>query len=276
MVWLGVLVVSVWMCYKYLILLSNHGGSVSFSLILWVSVCFCLEPLWHIPASTSRGPGGGGGQRRPTRQDVPGKDSPNRNSKVRLVTSRSHFFSPCLPECLWMFLSCPLQGETQYSSHSSSNTLSSNASSGHSDERWFDGGPAGERVPGGCLGDPTEPDPDHLNKGGSNDSGIDASTHYNNTRLVNMPNSHKPLQCFGTYGGGQELSVGRSSGSSGEGRRRESSPIIPAAANQNKGYRTRTFPPPGSSAEKMDAFKPRWDADSDVMHLLWHFSNMIP
>ncbi|KAK1900280.1 Signal-induced proliferation-associated 1-like protein 3 [Dissostichus eleginoides] len=57
--------------------------------------------------------------------------------------------------------------------------------------------------------------------------------------------------------GGQELSVGRSSGSSGEGRRRESSPIIPAAANQNKGYRTRTFPPPGSSAEKMDAFKPR-------------------
>ncbi|XP_029301459.1 signal-induced proliferation-associated 1-like protein 3 isoform X1 [Cottoperca gobio] len=184
------------------------------------------EPLWHLPASSSRGPGGGGGQRRLTRQDVPGKDSPNRHSK----------------------------GETPYSSHSSSNTLSSNASSGHSDERWFDGGAGGERGAGGCLGDPADPDPDHLNKGGSNDSGIDASTHYNNTRYVNMPNNHKPIHCFGTYGGVQELSVGRSSG---EVRRRESSPVTPAAANQNKGYRTRTFPPPGSSADKMDAFKPR-------------------
>lgn len=67
---------------------------------------------------------------------------------------------------------------------------------------------------------------------------------------------HKPMHCFATYGGIQELSVGRSSGER-EARRRESSPIIPATANQNKGYRTRTFPPPGSSADKMDAFKPR-------------------
>uniref|UniRef100_A0A673B8D5 Signal-induced proliferation-associated 1 like 3 n=1 Tax=Sphaeramia orbicularis TaxID=375764 RepID=A0A673B8D5_9TELE len=172
------------------------------------------EPLWHVPASSSRGPGGGGGQRR-LRQDVPGKDSPNRHSK----------------------------GETQYSSHSSSNTLSSNASSSHSDERWFDI----------CLGDPADPDPDLLNKGGSNDSGIDASTHYNNTRHGNMSNSqsHKPMHCSATYSGLQELSVGRSSGG-GEAKRRESSPIIPATANQNKGYRTRTFPPPGSSADKMD------------------------
>ncbi|KAK9520913.1 hypothetical protein VZT92_020771 [Zoarces viviparus] len=180
------------------------------------------EPLWHVPVPSSRGPGGGGGQRRPTRQDVPGKDSPNRHSK----------------------------GETPYSSHSSSNTLSSNASSSHSDERWFDGGAGGERG-----GDPVDPDPDLLNKGGSNDSGIDASTHYNNNRQGNMSNSqsHKPVHSFAPYSGIQELSVG--SGSSGEARRRESSPII--AANQNKGYRTRTFPPPGSSAEKMDAFKPR-------------------
>uniref|UniRef100_A0A8C9YFW3 Signal induced proliferation associated 1 like 3 n=1 Tax=Sander lucioperca TaxID=283035 RepID=A0A8C9YFW3_SANLU len=178
------------------------------------------EPLWHVPATPSRGPGGGGGQRRLTRQDVPGKDSPNRHSK----------------------------GETQYSSHSSSNTLSSNASSSHSDERG-----------GGCLGDPADPDPDLLNKGGSNDSGIDASTHYNNNRPGNMSNSqsHKPMHCFAAYSGVPELSVGRSSGSSGEARRRESSPIIPAAANQNKGYRTRTFPPPGSSTDKIDAFKPR-------------------
>ncbi|XP_019113224.2 signal-induced proliferation-associated 1-like protein 3 isoform X1 [Larimichthys crocea] len=186
------------------------------------------EPLWHVPVS--RGPGGGGGQRRIPRQDVPGKDSPNRHSK----------------------------GETQYSSHSSSNTLSSNASSSHSDERWFDGGPGGERGGGVCLGDPADPDPDLLNKGGSNDSGIDASTHYNNARHGNMTNNqpHKPMHCFATYGGIQELSVGRSSGER-EARRRESSPIIPATANQNKGYRTRTFPPPGSSADKMDAFKPR-------------------
>uniref|UniRef100_A0A8D3AS00 Signal-induced proliferation-associated 1 like 3 n=1 Tax=Scophthalmus maximus TaxID=52904 RepID=A0A8D3AS00_SCOMX len=178
------------------------------------------EPLWHVPvSSSSRGPGGGVGQRRITRQDVPGKDSPNRHSK----------------------------GETQYSSHSSSNTLSSNASSGHSDERG-----------GGCLGDPADPDPDLLNKGGSNDSGIDASTHYGNTRHGNVSNNqpHKPMHCSVTYGGIQELSVGRSSGG-GEARRRESSPIMLAEANQNKGYRTRTFPPPGSSADKMDAFKPR-------------------
>ncbi|XP_075956536.1 signal-induced proliferation-associated 1-like protein 3 isoform X1 [Anarhichas minor] len=184
------------------------------------------EPLWHVPVPSSRGPGGGGGQRRPTRQDVPGKDSPNRHSK----------------------------GETPYSSHSSSNTLSSNASSSHSDERWFDGGAGGERG-----GDPVDPDPDLLNKGGSNDSGIDASTHYNNNRQGNMSNSqsHKPMHSFAPYSGIQELSVGNGSGSSGEARRRESSPIIAASANQNKGYRTRTFPPPGSSAEKRDAFKPR-------------------
>ncbi|KAG7473109.1 rho GTPase-activating protein 42-like [Solea senegalensis] len=186
------------------------------------------EPLWHVPASSSRGPGVGVGQRRIPRQDVPGKDSPNRHSK----------------------------GETQYSSHSSSNTLSSNASSSHSDERWFDGGAGGER--GGGGGDPSDADPDLLNKGGSNDSGIDASTHYTNSRHANMSNNQalKPLHCSATYSGVQELSVGRSSGG-GEARRRESSPIIPAEANQNKGYRTRTFPPPGSSAEKMDAFKPR-------------------
>uniref|UniRef100_A0A3Q1INM6 Signal-induced proliferation-associated 1 like 3 n=1 Tax=Anabas testudineus TaxID=64144 RepID=A0A3Q1INM6_ANATE len=177
------------------------------------------EPLWHVPASSSRGPGGGGGQRRIPRQDVPGKDSPNRYSK----------------------------GETQYSSHSSSNTLSSNASSSHSDERG-----------GGYLGDPADADPDLLNKGGSNDSGIDASTHYNNTRQGNVSNnqSHKTMHSCTTYGGVQELSVGRSSGG-GEARRRESSPIIPSAASQNQGYRTRTFPPPGCTADKMDAFKPR-------------------
>uniref|UniRef100_A0A3B5M5P9 Signal-induced proliferation-associated 1 like 3 n=1 Tax=Xiphophorus couchianus TaxID=32473 RepID=A0A3B5M5P9_9TELE len=172
------------------------------------------EPLWHVPASSSRGPGGGGGQRRITRQDVPAKDSPNRHSK----------------------------GEAQYSSHSSSNTLSSNASSSHSDERWFD-------------------DPDLLNQGGSNDSGIDASTHYNSSHRGHKTGSqsHKPMHPSATYSGFPELSVGRSN--SGESRRQESSPIMPGAANQNKGYPTKTFPPPSSSAEKMDAFKPRYESN---------------
>ncbi|KAF3692732.1 Signal-induced proliferation-associated 1-like protein 3 [Channa argus] len=190
-----------------------------------------MEPLWHVPASSSRGPAGGGGQRRIPRQDVPGKDSPNRHSK----------------------------GETHYSSHSSSNTLSSNASSSHSDERWFDGGAGGDRgAGGGGFSDPTDPDPDLLNKGGSNDSGIDASTNYNNTRPGNLSNiqSHKTMHSSATYSGIQELSVGRSSGG-GDARRRESSPIILAAANRSQGYRTRTFPPPGCSGDKMDAFKPR-------------------
>lgn len=173
------------------------------------------EPLWHVPSSSSRGQVSAG-QRR-LRQDATAKDSPNRHSK----------------------------GEIQYSSHSSSNTLSSNASSNHSDERWFDGAGAGERG-----GDQMETDPD-LNKGGSNDSGIDASTtHYNS--------SHPPkaMHSSTTYSTIQEFSSGRGSGVE-EAKRRESSPIIPVMANQSKGYRTRTFPPPGSSAEKMGGYKPR-------------------
>ncbi|KAF7218866.1 signal-induced proliferation-associated 1-like protein 3 [Nothobranchius furzeri] len=181
------------------------------------------EPLWHVPASSSsRGPAGGGVQRRVVRQDVLGKDSPNRHSK----------------------------GETQYSSHSSSNTLSSNASSGHSDERWFDGGGVG-------LVDLVDPDPDLLNKGGSSDSGIDASNHYNN-RHGNMSNNqfHKATHSSATYSGIQELSTGRTIGR-GEAKKRESSPLLPAADSQTKGYLTKTFPLPGSSVEKIDPFKPR-------------------
>uniref|UniRef100_A0A3B4AL05 Signal-induced proliferation-associated 1-like protein C-terminal domain-containing protein n=1 Tax=Periophthalmus magnuspinnatus TaxID=409849 RepID=A0A3B4AL05_9GOBI len=165
------------------------------------------EPLWHVPSSSSRGQPGAG-QRR-LRQDAAVKDSPNRHSK----------------------------GEIQYSSHSSSNTLSSNASSNHSDERWFDG--AGERV------DPSETDPD-LNKGGSNDSGIDASTHYNNSLHGSMPNNHphKAMHSSATYNAIQELSVGRGSGT-GESKSRESSPkgyheklCFPFRAYTPQGYKT--------------------------------------
>ncbi|XP_018604294.1 signal-induced proliferation-associated 1-like protein 3 isoform X1 [Scleropages formosus] len=184
------------------------------------------EPLWHVPAS-SRGPplGGGGTQKRPGRQDPQGKDSPNRHSK----------------------------SEAQYSSHSSSNTLSSNASSSHSDERWFDGG--GGAGAGG-LSDPAEPDLD-LVKGGSSDSGIDASTLYAsspNTKPTKPSRTHpgtppKPLHNSATYSGLQELT-----GRSGDARRRESSPALAVPSGQSKTYRTRTFPPPGASA---DTFKPR-------------------
>lgn len=92
------------------------------------------EPLWHVPVQT-RLPAvpGSSGSKRPSRQELAGKDSPNRHSK----------------------------GEAQYSSHSSSNTLSSNASSSPGEERWLD------------TPDPAEGDPDPACKGGSSDSGID-------------------------------------------------------------------------------------------------------
>nr|XP_055029560.1 signal-induced proliferation-associated 1-like protein 3 [Misgurnus anguillicaudatus] len=182
------------------------------------------EAVWHV-ASSSRGVTVSSSSRRQTRQDVPGKDSPNRHSK----------------------------GETQYSSHSSSNTLSSNASSSHSDERWFDGMGGGVS---GALGDHLDPDPDPIGKGGSSDSGIDASLYTPSPSAKGAKPSrshagtpHKPLHGSATYSGLQEL-LG-----SGEAHHRGSSPIIPASASQSKNYRTRTFPPPGSG--NADNFKPR-------------------
>ncbi|KAJ7990431.1 hypothetical protein DPEC_G00300250 [Dallia pectoralis] len=198
------------------------------------------EPQWHVPVPSSQragggGGGGGGGQRRPIRQDVPGKDSPNRHSKT----------------------------ETQYSSHSSSNTLSSNASSGHSDERWFDGAAAERGGPGGsggCLGDQAVPDPDPHSKGGSSDSGIDAPTLYNAKSGGRHGNQNsqpqKPIHGSATNNSGMQDACGMR-GNGVEGRRQESSPVLPPSANQIKGYRTCTFPPPGSSVVKPDSFKPR-------------------
>lgn len=157
---------------------------------------------------------------------------------------------------------CLSQGETQYSSHSSSNTLSSNASSSHSDERWFDTMGASTS---GTLSDPCDPcdpcDPDPMGKGGSSDSGIDASTLYvptSSSKSSKMSRSHtgtphKGLHSSATYSGLHELSA--PTARLGEGLRRESSPVITASANQSKNYRTRTFPPPGSAST--DNFKPR-------------------
>lgn len=60
----------------------------------------------------------------------------------------------------------PLQSDSHYSSHSSSNTLSSNASSAHSDEKWYDG-------------DRTESELNSYNylQGTSADSGIDTTSY---------------------------------------------------------------------------------------------------
>ncbi|KAM6222729.1 signal-induced proliferation-associated 1-like protein 3 [Rhynchocyon petersi] len=160
------------------------------------------EPLWHVPAQARLSAMTGGGSKHTTRQDAAGKDSPNRHSK----------------------------GEPQYSSHSSSNTLSSNTSSSHSDDRWFD--PL----------DPLEPEQDPLFKGGSSDSGIDTTLYTSSPSCMSLaktPRSgklHKPPGSMGLCGGGLEAS-GRSHHTD---RRREVSPA-PAVAGQSKGYRPKLY-----------------------------------
>ncbi|XP_031428831.1 signal-induced proliferation-associated 1-like protein 3 isoform X3 [Clupea harengus] len=184
------------------------------------------EPMWHVPAYARGVSVAGVNQRKPRRQDTPENQSPNRHSK----------------------------GEVQYSSHSSSNTLSSNASSSHSDERWFDG-TGGSAAGMGGLSDPSDPDPEQLGtKGSSSDSGIDASVlHASSTPGGRVSRGHigafsKPLSGSATYSGLQELS---GACSMGEMSRRDSSPGIPA-----KSYRTRTFQSPGGTPSN-DSFKPR-------------------
>uniref|UniRef100_A0A5F5PUK4 Signal induced proliferation associated 1 like 3 n=1 Tax=Equus caballus TaxID=9796 RepID=A0A5F5PUK4_HORSE len=161
------------------------------------------EPLWHVPAQARLSAmAGSSGSKHTSRQDAAGKESPNRHSK----------------------------GEPQYSSHSSSNTLSSNASSSHSDDRWFD--PL----------DPLEPEQDPLSKGGSSDSGIDTTLYTSSPSCLSLAKTprpakpHKPPGSVGLCGGGHEA-AGRSHHSD---RRREVSPA-PAVAGQNKGYRPKLY-----------------------------------
>ncbi|XP_076138700.1 signal-induced proliferation-associated 1-like protein 3 isoform X1 [Alosa pseudoharengus] len=184
------------------------------------------EPMWHLPAYARGVSVGVVNQRKPRRQDTPENQSPNRHSK----------------------------GEVQYSSHSSSNTLSSNASSSHSDERWFDGSGGSAGGMGG-LGDPSDPDPEQLGaKGSSSDSGIDASMlHTPSAQGGRVSRGHtaafsKPLTGSATYSGLQELS---GAVSLGEMNRRDSSPGIPT-----KSYRTRTVTAPVGTSSN-DCFKPR-------------------
>ncbi|XP_051063330.1 signal-induced proliferation-associated 1-like protein 3 isoform X2 [Phodopus roborovskii] len=161
------------------------------------------EPLWHVPAqSRLSAMAGSSVSKYPSRQDAAGKDSPNRHSK----------------------------GEPQYSSHSSSNTLSSNASSSHSDDRWFD--PL----------DPLEPEQEPFSKGGSSDSGIDTTLYTSSPSCVSLAKAprptkpHKPPGSIGLCGGGREL-AGRPHPTD---RRREVSPA-PVVAGQNKGYRPKLY-----------------------------------
>ncbi|KAM7059020.1 signal-induced proliferation-associated 1-like protein 3 isoform 3-T10 [Molossus nigricans] len=161
------------------------------------------EPLWHVPAQARLSAlAGSSGSKHSARQDAAGKDSPNRHSK----------------------------GEPQYSSHSSSNTLSSNASSSHSDDRWFD--PL----------DPLEPEQDPLSKGGSSDSGIDTTLYTSSPSCMSLAKAprpakpHKPPGSIGLCGGGHEA-TGRSHHAD---RRREVSPA-PVLAGQSKAYRPKLY-----------------------------------
>ncbi|KAJ8405863.1 hypothetical protein AAFF_G00313000 [Aldrovandia affinis] len=190
------------------------------------------QTLQYLPEEEGGGGGGGVGgvggtgvgvPKRSRRQDVLGKDSPNRNNK----------------------------GEAPYSSHSSSNTLSSNASSSHSDERWFDGvGPGGGVEP--CRAGEADPDP--LGKRGSSDSGIDGAALYSPNPVPPCAwDTHNPVHKKNpapAYSVPQELTrMGRDS------RRRAESRPGPASgpARQGKTYNTRTFPLPSAPS---DAHKP--------------------
>ncbi|XP_025913030.1 signal-induced proliferation-associated 1-like protein 3, partial [Apteryx rowi] len=171
------------------------------------------EPLWHVPAQSrlpAAAAAASGGSKRSSRQELAGKDSPNRHSK----------------------------GEAQYSSHSSSNTLSSNASSSHSDERWFDAADAGE----------AEPDP--LSKGGSSDSGIDTAL-YASSPGCGGPKPSRPVPQRDKLPKAPYAGLHENGARPGD-KKRESSPTV-SAGGQGKGYRPKLYAPaagaPGSSPD---------------------------
>ncbi|XP_074872054.1 signal-induced proliferation-associated 1-like protein 3 isoform X3 [Carettochelys insculpta] len=149
------------------------------------------EPLWHMPVQ-SRLPAGPGSSvsKRPSRQELAGKDSPNRHSR----------------------------GEAQYSSHSSSNTLSSNASSSPSEERWFD------------TPEPAEVEPDPASKGGSSDSGIDTALY------ASSPTGGSSAKSSHLF---QQRDPGPKAHSAGS-KRREPSPTI-STGGQSRGYRPKAY-----------------------------------
>ncbi|KAK2104417.1 Signal-induced proliferation-associated 1-like protein 1 [Saguinus oedipus] len=123
------------------------------------------EPTCHLPAVSKvlpafrESPSG-----RLMRQDPVVHLSPNKQGHIK--KQKAHF-QYSLP---WTLLNGPeshrFSSDSHYSSHSSSNTLSSNASSAHSDEKWYDG-------------DRTESELNSYNylQGTSADSGIDTTSY---------------------------------------------------------------------------------------------------
>ncbi|XP_059841098.1 signal-induced proliferation-associated 1-like protein 3 isoform X5 [Hypanus sabinus] len=111
------------------------------------------EPSWHPPTMSMVYSNSGNVFKRLLKQELAGKDSPNRHVK----------------------------GDAHYSSQSSSNTLSSDASSGHSDERWFDNV------------EHMEADLEASVKGASSDSGID-TTLYTPSPFAAAPAVAKPAR----------------------------------------------------------------------------------
>ncbi|KAM9325155.1 signal-induced proliferation-associated 1-like protein 3 [Gastrophryne carolinensis] len=158
------------------------------------------EPLWHIPSQTRVATSSV--TKRPNRQELAGKNSPHRHSR----------------------------GEVQYSSHSSSNTLSSTASSNQSDERWFE------------PQEQTAVDLEPLSKGTSNDSGIDTSlpnfSQSNHLRQPRRDKLPKPVACS-TYPGMHD--------GSREKRKEQMS--------SGKGYRPKMYPAGNSVGESLNQSK---------------------
>ncbi|XP_069063346.1 signal-induced proliferation-associated 1-like protein 3 isoform X2 [Pleurodeles waltl] len=185
------------------------------------------EPLWHIPTQSRVGAVAGNyAAKRQGRQDLAGKESPNRHSK----------------------------GEAQYSSHSSSNTLSSNASSSHSDERWFD------------MAEPTEAEQDPVSKGTSSDSGIDTTLHtFSSNCMMAKPSKAAPQRenlmknthSNATYPGLHEK-CGRIADRTQYGTDKRREPSL-SVGIQSKGYRPKAFTPDGplSSISSGDMHKAR-------------------
>lgn len=155
---------------------------------------FLLQSLWVISTSfvyfspeapvSKSGPGYSGGPRI-QRQEQVIHLSPKKGSQVRCYICYRVFESAIRIQNIqfqsFFFFVClfgGLQSDGPYSGHSSSNTLSSTASSGgHSDsDKWYEMG-----VGGGSSGDQAETEPNGLGGGGylqgaSADSGIDTSS----------------------------------------------------------------------------------------------------
>nr|XP_014348558.1 PREDICTED: signal-induced proliferation-associated 1-like protein 3 [Latimeria chalumnae] len=173
------------------------------------------EPLWHVPASARiTVMPGNNVSKRSNRQELASKDSPNRHSK----------------------------GDAQYSSHSSSNTLSSNASS--NDERWFD------------TPEHMETEQDPMAKGGSSDSGIDTTLYTPSPNsmasksLRPTPQRDRPkkaIQNSTVYSGFNEYGSRPMEWTQQNVDKRKEPSTALNVGPPNKGYRPKMYGPPTSN-----------------------------